>query len=553
MRTPKWPTFRPPTIFITNQRAIARCQPSRHSSVSLSPTGIIYGCHIFSRCYSSPTLPQPHSPIRYIRQPSPSPTPGTIRACIAFGSNLGDRLKTINQACRALADHPEITISRTSALYETAPWGHVADQPNFLNGACDTHTTLEPLSLLDVLQEIENNHNRTREIRWGPRTLDLDILLYGDQRIATDRLTVPHPRMTEREFVLRPLQEYVAAPLNDLNHLQTLTILDSLDNAITFSTSGKRIDQHIRALPEQDASMATSFSLTPANSIRASRPTRPCQIMSILNVTPDSFSDGGRCHELSAESLEATIQSHIDNGASMIDIGGQSSRPGAAVVSEQVEIDRIMPAIEAAIRVRSRLDRQDIAVSIDTYRASVARAALRAGADMINDISAGRLDPGMLATVADFNKPIVLMHMRGDPANMSEPPHTVYTGDLMHTIARELLERVEAAEAAGIRRWQIMLDPGIGFAKTQAQNLEILRRFSELRAAPGLQNLPWMVGASRKKFLGAITGVKTAADRDWPTAATVAAAVQGGADVVRVHAVREMAMVKDVSQAIWRV
>lgn len=266
--------------------------------------------------------------------------------------------------------------------------------------------------------------------------------------------------------------------------------------------------------------------------------------MSILNVTPDSFSDGGR-H--TAASLSSTVLDMARGGASIVDVGGQSTAPGREEVSAEEEAARVLPAIES---IRSMPEARHMAISVDTYRASVAEKAMALGADIINDVSAGALDPDMLPTVARLGRTISLMHMRGTPKTMSKL--TSYPEGLIPTVAAELLSRVEAAEAAGIRRWRIILDPGIGFAKTGAQNLEILRRLDELRSWPGLQGLPWLVGASRKTFIGRVTGVEEPAARAWGTAATVAAAVQGGADVVRVHDTKEMALVATMSDAIWR-
>lgn len=266
--------------------------------------------------------------------------------------------------------------------------------------------------------------------------------------------------------------------------------------------------------------------------------------MAILNVTPDSFSDGG-LH--TASSLSSTISSIISSGATIIDIGGQSSAPGAPSISASEEISRILPAIAL---IREHPLSSSIAISVDTYRASVAEAAISAGADIINDVSAGTLDPDMLHTAARLGTTICLMHMRGTPSTMTSL--TSYPDGLIPTIARELLERVAAAEAAGIRRWRIILDPGIGFAKNGKQNLEILRRFDELRDWPGLKGLPWLVGSSRKGFVGKITGVAEPRERIWGTATTVAAAVQGGADIVRVHDVKEMNQVVKMADAIWR-
>lgn len=266
--------------------------------------------------------------------------------------------------------------------------------------------------------------------------------------------------------------------------------------------------------------------------------------MGILNLTPDSFSDGGRHNR---DNLRSTILDMINSGVSIIDVGGQSTAPGVQEVSAREETSRVVPAVEL---IRSMPEARGIPISIDTYRASVASGAIAAGADIVNDVSAGLLDEEMLPTVARLGKTICLMHMRGTPQTMNEL--TAYPEGLVPTVAKELLARVAAAEEAGIRRWRIILDPGIGFAKTTSQNLELLRHLDDLRHWPGLESLPWLVGASRKRFIGKITGVQEPAQRVWGTAATVAAAVQGGADIIRVHDVGEMAKVTAMSDAIWR-
>lgn len=277
--------------------------------------------------------------------------------------------------------------------------------------------------------------------------------------------------------------------------------------------------------------------------LRALKPDRRTQVMAILNLTPDSFSDGGM-H--SKESLDANI-SHIIEAASIIDVGGQSSAPFAKDISAEEEISRVVPVIE---QLRGNAAYDSKAISVDTYRASVAEAAVKAGADIINDISSGQLDPNMFPSMARLGKTVCLMHMRGTPATMNNL--TDYNHDLIPKIATELLERIAEAEEAGIRRWRMILDPGIGFAKSGNQNLEILRNLDELRNWPGLKGFPWMVGSSRKSFIGKITGVTEPRARTWGTAATIAAAIQGGADVVRVHDVKEMAQVAKMADAIWR-
>ncbi|KAI4723699.1 folic acid synthesis protein [Aureobasidium sp. EXF-10727] len=455
------------------------------------------------------------------------------KAYIALGSNVGNRLDMIEKACLALDQDPDIRITRTSSLYETEPM-YVEDQARFLNGACEIETTLEPMPLLDRLQAIENELGRVKLIDKGPRSIDLDILLYEDQIIDTERLKVPHISMLEREFVLRPLCDIIPDTIPSIGQTR-VRLSESL--------------QKLASSPSTPISTTTSMGEN-TFSIRALENTRSTHIMSILNTTPDSFSDGGLNSPTDETALQKTIASHIRAGATFIDIGGQSSRPNAPDVTAEEEIGRVLPAIKV---VKSLPEGSNTCISIDTYRATVAEAAIKAGAHMINDISGGLLDADMLPTVGRLGCTVCLMHMRGTPATMTSAENCSYPNGLIPTVARELMDRVKAAEEAGIRRWRIVLDPGIGFAKTTEQNLEILRRMSELRKWPGLIGIPWLLGSSRKGFIGKITGVRDAKERTWGTAATVAAAVQGGADVVRVHDVDEMAKVTKMSDAIWRV
>lgn len=301
------------------------------------------------------------------------------------------------------------------------------------------------------------------------------------------------------------------------------------------------IADYLNALPEPDTAMGTVSPLKDGMDLRALDPRRKTNVMAILNMTPDSFSDGGVHDFTPTPKLVATVRHFVEKGATIIDIGGESTRPGATPVSPEEEISRVVPVIKMI-----KKEFGDVTISIDTYHATVALEAVGAGADIINDVSAGLLDPNMLPTVAQLGKPVVLMHMRGTPKTMNSL--TSYPEGLIPTIAKELLERVAAAEAAGVRRWNIILDPGIGFAKTAEQNLEVLRRIDELREWPGLRGMPWLLGSSRKGFVREITG-----ERLMGTAATVVAAVVGGADVVRVHDVGEMMAVAKMADAIWRV
>lgn len=254
---------------------------------------------------------------------------------------------------------------------------------------------------------------------------------------------------------------------------------------------------------------------------------RPPAVMGILNITPDSFSDGG-VHFEHTKAVHAAMQMEED-GAAVVDIGGESTRPGSAAISIDEEIARVVPVI-AQIRARSELP-----ISIDTRKSAVARAALEAGADMINDVSGLRHDPELADVARNADVPVIVMHMRGEPATMQSL--AVYD-DVVADVARELQERLGTLE-------QVLIDPGIGFAKTFEHNLELLARCNELTRIA-----PVVIGASRKAFIGHITGRDAGPERAIGSLAAVAAAHRGGAVMVRVHDVRETMDFLRVLQAI---
>jgi dihydropteroate synthase len=246
-------------------------------------------------------------------------------------------------------------------------------------------------------------------------------------------------------------------------------------------------------------------------------------VMGIVNVTPDSFSDGG-VHFDRSKAVDAAIRMQED-GAAIIDVGGESTRPGAEPVSAEDEIDRVVPVVEQIRR------HSTVAISVDTAKAAVAEAALHAGADMINDVSALRHDTAMRSLAAKARVPVILMHMRGEPRTMQQ---LAKYGDVVEDVGRELREFMRSACEAGIEAEQILVDPGIGFAKTGDHNLEILARCGELRAIA-----PVVIGASRKAFIGHLTGRTAGPDRISGSLAAVGAAFHGGAAIVRVHDVRQ--------------
>ena len=243
--------------------------------------------------------------------------------------------------------------------------------------------------------------------------------------------------------------------------------------------------------------------------------------MGIVNVTPDSFSDGGRyLHHDSAVSHGLAL---VAAGAALLDVGGESTRPGAAPVGEDEERDRVVPVI------RELVESAGVPVSVDTTKASVAAAALEAGAAIVNDVSAGLADPEMLAVVADHDSGYVAMHMLGTPRTMQDDPRY---DDVVSEVGAFLLRRVEAALAAGVRLDSLLVDPGIGFGKTLSHNLELLAGIASLGEQTGL---PVLVGASRKSFLGTLLGGLAADEREEATLATTVWAFEHGAAAVRVH------------------
>jgi dihydropteroate synthase len=257
-------------------------------------------------------------------------------------------------------------------------------------------------------------------------------------------------------------------------------------------------------------------------------------IMGVLNVTPDSFSDGGRY--LGVETAVARAEEIEAEGADVLDLGGESSRPGSQPVPLDVELARVLPVL-AALAGRLR-----IPISVDTTKAEVARRALDAGAAIINDISALRSDPAMADVVAKAQAGLILMHMQGTPATMQD--HPAYTA-VAEEVCEFLRSRMEAAVAAGIEVERIAVDPGFGFGKTSAHNLALLGGLPALRVL----DRPIVIGPSRKSFVGGLLG-RPVKEREWGTAAAVAVGVFQGAHVVRVHSVAQMKDVARVAQAL---
>lgn len=465
---------------------------------------------------------------------------------IALGSNIGNRAGYLHAALNEMSSY--VTIVETSHLYETIPM-LVTDQPLFLNAVCKVSTQLSPSELLRAVKETEAALGRTRSIRYGPRVIDLDILFYDDAVIDTPHLKIPHLLMPERDFVL--------APLLDLDRELLHPLLD-----VTVQELWQRLQKPVppRVMPVGE---------------RIWHWGQGTRVMGILNITPDSFSgDGlGAAPDPLAAAL-AQAGRFVAAGADVLDVGGYSSRPGHAYLSVEEEIDRIVPVI-TALR-----DAVDVPISVDTFRVEVAEAALDAGAVWLNDVSGLRkgnqtaesgvgeevlpsqssssgpsASNGMAALSSRRRVPLVLMDNRaplrtgppyGHPQVDPRPAPSEPSNDIVADVRKELSAALELARLGGVPRWHRIIDPGIGFGKTPAEHAALISRLDEFQEL----GYPLLFGCSRKGFLGKMAGGVPVEDRLPATIAANTMAVERGAQVVRVHDVRENLQAMRVVDAI---
>ncbi|XP_078440969.1 folate synthesis bifunctional protein, mitochondrial-like isoform X2 [Wolffia australiana] len=426
-----------------------------------------------------------------------------------------------------------IHITRHACLYESEP-AYVTNQPNFLNSAVRGITKLSPHELLAVLKKIEKDLGRKGGgIRYGPRPIDLDILFYGRLKISSEALTVPHQRIWERPFVLAPVVDLLGSYV-DSDVTATWHSLSGFDGGVFEawnrlggeSTVGSDGLKRVLPLPNGGGERNRLWEWS-----------KKTHLMGVVNLTQDSFSDGGEFN--SVDSAVSQIRRLVSEGADMVDLGAQSTRPKARRVSVDEELDRLLPVVEAAFQRVPELEEKKVLLSVDTFYSEVASEAVNSGAHMVNDVSAGQIDPKMFDVVAGLDVPYVAMHMRGDPSTMQEGENIRYD-DVCREVASELGQRISKAEISGIPAWNLIIDPGIGFSKTTEQNLEILMGLPRIREELGKRSLaashgPLLVGPSRKRFLGEICGRVDPKERDAVTVAAVTTGILGGADIVRAH------------------
>ncbi len=439
-------------------------------------------------------------------------------AYIAIGSNVGDRVFAFSQAINILKNDVGV-IHSTSHLYETPPM-YYTDQPSFLNAMILIETKLSPFELLKSLKNIEETVGRQISFRNGPRLIDLDIIMYNDAQIEDEKLQIPHPRLHERAFVLKPLVDInstLVHPILKKNMSELLHNINCDDIKRRWPIGNK--------LHDFDSSIL---------------------LFGILNITPDSFSDGGQFY-INDEKLLDNVLNHalhlINSGADVLDIGGESTRPGASVVGIDEEMNRVIPVIQ-----HLRKNNVTIPISIDTRNSKIAEAAINCGANIINDVSGGKHDINMFPIASRLGVPIIIMHSRGTPATMSNDEHTAYS-DVVMDVSMELIEQIKVATMTGVPKWHQWIDPGIGFAKKENENMKLLCPSNLKILKQNLEGRPMMIGASRKRFLSNLlpsNSDKSINDKDVATIGASCIAISGGASMLRVHNIRDLKIASDV-------
>jgi dihydropteroate synthase/2-amino-4-hydroxy-6-hydroxymethyldihydropteridine diphosphokinase len=422
---------------------------------------------------------------------------------IALGANLpspeGAPRETLRRAVALLAARG-LAVSARSRLFLTEPIPR-SPQPWYVNQVIAVETKRPPEDILELLLAIERQFGRERGERNAARSLDLDLIAYEDVLLDTPDLVLPHPRMHERAFVLAPLADI--AP--EWRH----------------PVSGKSVDELLAAA---DRSGVRALRQTPL-------------LMGVVNVTPDSFSDGGRFDTTEAAISQAV--SLMEAGADILDIGGESTRPGADPVTPEEEQARVLPVVSAIAAEAAKRNRL---VSVDTRNPQTMILAIAAGATMINDVTA-LADPASRRVIAESGVPVILMHMKGDPRTMQRNP--VYD-DVVADVCADLARARDAAVADGVGPDRIWLDPGLGFGKTLEHNLALLDATPRLKAL----GHPVLVGASRKSFIGRIDRDGPADQRIGGSVAAALSAAARGADGVRVHDLAETRQALAVWSAI---
>ena len=424
---------------------------------------------------------------------------------IGAGSNQGNRQEYLRMAAQLLP--PAVRILRTSELYLTEPWGY-KPQPSFYNLVWEAETNLDPESLLKYFKEIEARIGRVKTLRYGPRVIDLDILLYDDCVYQSQSLTIPHAMMRSRRFVLQPLCDLIPMEVDPVTKKTWFELLQECPAAgvekleETLETERPVINWGLRSY-----------------------------VMGIVNLTPDSFSGDGLMNGQNViNGALRQCESFLENGADILDLGAESTRPGFETVPPEIEIMRLVPVLK---EVRRRFPKA--LISVDSRKAEVVRAALDCGIDWINNTGdSGDEDLDMLC--AGSGK--VTVAMRTEPIRKTKE-ELLTPEKILERVRSQLLDRVNRLQKFGIKQGNLVLDPGIGFGSSASCDLEIVRQIRQI----SLLGYPLLIGPSRKSFLGTFLGRKPD-ERTAGTGAAICYAILNGCDVIRVHDVKFM---KDIA------
>lgn len=424
---------------------------------------------------------------------------------IGVGGNQGDRVEYLRMAAQLLK--PAVRILRSSDLYETEPWGY-KPQPAFCNMVWEAETELDPGSLLRYFKRIEERIGRVKTLRYGPRVIDLDILLYDDLRLEMPELTIPHEKIRERRFVLKPLC--------DLIPMET----DPVSGETWFELLGKSPAESVERIdgPLELTKPVIRWGLR-------------SYTMGIVNLTPDSFSGDGLLARVNRHgAVIDQCAAFVENGADILDLGAESTRPGFKEVPAEEEIARLIPVLR---EVRKQFP--DTLLSVDTRKAETVRAALDNGIDWINNTGDAD-DAEMNKVCAESGKVTVLMRSRPLCVN---PGELLTPEKLLERVRSQLLNCASAALKYGMNKNNIVLDPGLGFGSSAWCDLEIVRDIREISQL----GYPVLLGASRKSFIGKYLN-RPVEERTAGTAAVLCMAILNGVDVIRVHDVKIM---KDIA------
>ena len=433
---------------------------------------------------------------------------------LGLGSNLGNRAIHLKRAISRLSRGREAILQgvKLSRIYEssalTPPGAPDAWDLPYLNCALSGETTLRPGDLLRRVQEIESSLGRPRHERWAPRVIDIDILWWNGDEVRSDDLTVPHPEILNRPFVLEPLRDLIPDTI--------------LDGETMVAHAGR-----VAARASEGESLLPAIH-SPESEFEVSCPA----LMGILNITPDSFSDGG--HFIEPEVAVRHAKRLVDEGARIIDVGAESTRPDGVAVDPISEWGRVEPVLkglrELQDELRSLGPRGLFQISIDSRNPTTVRSALEIGVDILNDVTGFR-HPKMLELAMDTDVPLVFVHSLSIPVVKGESIPD--DRDAVEFLMGWAQERVAEFEHVGIARHRLIFDPGIGFGKTARQNwhiLEQLERFHDL-------GIPLLIGHSRKSFLKTITD-EPSSDRDAETLVVSQGLATKGVEILRVHDVK---------------